>query len=74
MPLVLFGMYLLVVADGIVVVDLTMLMTNGLTRMEWHHSLVDSVFRGGNMEGIVALHAHVDGKRTFPRGMPSLNW
>ena len=46
-PLVLFGMYLLVVADGIVVVDLTMLMTNGLTRMEWHQSLVDSVFRVG---------------------------
>ena len=37
----------LLIGDLIVVVDLTMLMTNGLTRMEWHQSLVDSVFRVG---------------------------
>ena len=37
----------LLIGDWIVGVDLTMLMTNGLTRMEWHQSLVDSVFRVG---------------------------
>ena len=37
----------LLIGDWIVAVDLTMLMTNGRTRMEWHQSLVGSVFRVG---------------------------